>query len=161
MAKEKKSKELVKNTEERPVSLFEEMDDYFNNFLRHPFSMMASPLFKAGTGTGFDLSAPSVDIFEEGNDLVVKAELPGIEKKDLNVTVSGNIMTISGEKKQEEKVEKKNYHKIERSYGSFRRSLQLPVEVDDSKAKASFTKGVLEIRLPKTAKAKQKKIAVK
>ena len=92
---------------------------------------------------------------------MVKAELPGIAKEDFKVTVSGNTLTVSGEKKQEEKVEKKDYHRIERSYGSFCRSMRLPKEVDDNKVKASLNNGILEVRLSTTKKAKQKKITIK
>lgn len=106
-------------------------------------------------------TTPLMDLYEEGNELVVKAELPGIAKEDFKVTVSGNTLTVSGEKKQEEKVEKKDYHRIERSYGSFCRSMRLPKEVDDNKVKASLNNGILEVRLSTTKKAKQKKITIK
>ena len=101
-----------------------------------------------------------MDIFEEGNDLVVKVELPGIKKDELNVTFSENMITISGEKKQEKKVEKRDYHRIDSSYGSFTRSFRLPENVNGDKAKASFKVGMLEVRMPKTEEAKQKKMPV-
>jgi len=90
----------------------------------------------------------------------VKAELPGIAKEDLKVTMTENTLTISGEKKKEEKVEKKDFHRIERSYGSFTRNFRLPDNVNGEKAKASFKDGVLEVRLPKTKATKEKKIAI-
>ena len=92
--------------------------------------------------------------------MVVKAEIPGISKDDLNVSLTEDSLTISGEKKQEEKVEKKDFHRVERSYGSFSRSFRLPDNVDGSKAKASFKDGVLEVRIPKTKATKQKKIPI-
>jgi HSP20 family molecular chaperone IbpA len=100
----------------------------------------------------FDL----VDIFEDGNDVVVKAELPGMKKEDIDVNISDDVITISGEKKSEEKVEKKDYYRLERSYGSFTRTLRLPAETQTDKAKASFKDGILEVRMPKTEAALQK-----
>jgi HSP20 family protein len=97
-----------------------------------------------------------VDIFEEGSDVVVKAELPGMRKEDIDVKLTDNTVTISGEKKKEEKVEKKNYSRIERSYGSFTRAFSLPSEVQTDKAKAQFKDGILEIRVSKTEEAKKK-----
>jgi HSP20 family protein len=97
----------------------------------------------------------SVDIFEEGDDIVVKAEIPGIAKEDLEVSVTDNTITISGEKKKEEKIEKKNYFRMERTYGSFTRSIPVPSEIEKDKIKAKFKDGVLEIRAPKTEEAKQ------
>jgi len=106
--------------------------------------------------------APPVDIFEEGENVIVKAELPGRRKEDIHVTLTEDTLTVSGEKKKEERVEKKDYHRLERSYGSFRRSFTLPVEVQNEKAAAKFKDGVLEIRVPKSeeAKKKEKKIMI-
>ncbi|MFZ5799180.1 MAG: Hsp20/alpha crystallin family protein [Desulfobulbaceae bacterium] len=159
MTDKKQKTELVTKEETRPDTYFGEMERYFDRFFRHPFSLMNQPWpFREVPGMG-DVS-PSVDIFEEGGDMVVKAELPGISKENLNVTITENTLTITGEKKQEEKVEKKNYHRIERSYGSFTRSFRLPDNVNSDKAKASFKDGVLEVRVPKTKETKQKKITV-
>lgn len=104
---------------------------------------------------------PSVDIFEEKDDVVVKAELPGIKKEDLDITLTDDTISISGEKKKEEEVSKKNYHRWECSYGSFSRSFTLPAEVQSDKAKAQFKDGVLEIRIPKTEEAVKKEKKVK
>jgi len=92
--------------------------------------------------------------------MVVKAEIPRIGKDDLNVSITENTLTISGEKKQEEKTEKKDFHRVERSYGSFCRSFRLPDNVKGEKAKAQFTDGVLEVRIPKTKESKVKKITI-
>jgi HSP20 family protein len=100
--------------------------------------------------------SPSVDIFEEGDEVVVKAETPGMKKEDLDVKIEKETITITGEKKAEEKVEKKDYYRLERSYGSFCRSFRLPTDVQDDKAKATFKDGVLEVRVPKTEEAKKK-----
>jgi len=109
-----------------------------------------------------DIEPPVVDFYEEKDDLVVKAELPGMEKQDIEVNVIDHSLTIKGEKKKEEDVEEENYYRSERAFGSFRRSLELPSDVQAEKAKASFKNGILEVRLPKTevAKAKEIKVAV-
>jgi len=106
--------------------------------------------------------SPDVDIFEDGNDIVVKAEIPGMKKENIEVNLTDDMITVSGEKKNEEKVEKKDYYRIERSYGSFTRSFRLPKDVQTDKARATFKDGVLEIRVPKTAEAisKEKKIPI-
>ena len=101
--------------------------------------------------------APTVDIFEKNNNVVVKAEIPGMKKEDIEVNLTDNTITISGEKKKEDKVEKKNYYRFERSYGSFCRSFRLPKEVRPDKTKASFKDGILEIKIPETAEAKKRK----
>jgi HSP20 family protein len=160
MPEKKENTEFGKGEERLPASLFQEMDRCFTNFMQRPFSLMAQPLFGMEEGTGREMRSPSMDIYEEGDELVVKAELPGIDKKDLNITLNDNVLTISGNKKHEQKVEKEHYHQVERSYGSFRRSPHLPAEVDDEKVSAAFADGILEVRLTKTEKAKQKKIEI-
>lgn len=160
MAKKEAKGELVKKQEARPVSMLEEMDSYFDKFFSHPFSLMARSAWPDFTFPNVDEVSPSVDIFEEKGDIVIKAEMPGIKKEDVNVSITENTVTISGEKKQEEKVEKKDYHRLERSYGSFCRRFRLPENVNSDKARASFEEGVLVVRLPKTEESKQKQIAI-
>ncbi len=104
----------------------------------------------------FEEVTPSVDIFGDGDTVIVKAELPGMSKEDIHVTLTKDRLTVSGEKKKEERVERKDYPRLERSYGSFRRSFTLPGKVETEKAAAKFKDGVLEIRIPKTEKAKKK-----
>jgi HSP20 family protein len=108
-----------------------------------------------------EISAPAVDLFEEKDDIVVKAELPGIDKDNIEVNVSDHHLTIKGEKKKEEEVKQEDYYRCERSYGSFLRTLELPTDVHADKVKASFRDGVLEVRLPKTEQAKAKEIKIK
>ena len=103
----------------------------------------------------------AVDLYEEKDDIVVKAELPGMEKDNIGVNLSDRRLTIKGEKKQEEEVKKEGYYRSERSYGSFVRALELPREVQTDKVKAAFKNGILEIRLPKTEEAKKKEAKVK
>jgi len=109
----------------------------------------------------FDIRAPVVDVFEEKDDIVVKAEIPGIDKDNIEVNLSDHILTIKGQKKKEEEVKEENYYRSERSYGSFIRTLELPKEVHADKVKANFKNGVLEVRMPKTEEAKAKEIKVK
>ncbi len=106
--------------------------------------------------------APVVDVFEEGDAVVLKAELPGLKKEEVEVEVAGDSVTISGKKAKEEKVEKKDYYRYERSVGEFSRSVALPVEVEAGKATAHLENGVLEVRVPKKggAEPKAKKIAI-
>lgn len=105
---------------------------------------------------------PAVEIYEEKDDVVVKAELPGMKKEDLEVMVSDNVLTIKGEKKGEEEIKEKGFHYSERSFGSFERCIELPREIQNEKAHATFKEGVLELRFPKTeeAKRKEKKIRI-
>jgi HSP20 family protein len=161
MAK-KKSKEIVKIEPTKAPSPFEEMEKWFEDFFRRPFSLMRPSWFPRLRMPEIEEVAPSVDVFEEGDDVVVKAELPGMSKENIDVKITDDIVTISGEKKKEEKIEKKDYHRMERSYGSFTRSFRLPSEVQTDKATAKFKEGVLEVRIPKTeeAKKKEKKVLV-
>jgi HSP20 family protein len=110
---------------------------------------------------GVDLSVPAVDLFEEKDDIVVKAEIPGMDKDNIEVNLSDHTLTIKGEKKKAEEVKEKDYYRAERSYGSFIRTLELPKDVHADKVKATFKNGVLEVRIPKTEEAKAKEIKVK
>jgi HSP20 family protein len=104
---------------------------------------------------------PSLDVYEEKDAVVVKAELPGMKKEEVEVNLAGENLTIKGEKKEDKEVKEDDYYRRERSYGSFLRTVALPCEVKSEDIKASFKDGVLEIRLPKTEEAKKKSIAVK
>lgn len=103
---------------------------------------------------------PAVDIYEKTDSVVVKAELPGVEKDQISVEVKDGILTLRGERKFERDVKEESYHRIERAYGSFLRSFSLPVSVDQDKVSAKFKDGVLEVELPKKEKAKPKQIKV-
>ena len=105
--------------------------------------------------------APSLDISETKGDLVVKAELPGIDPKDIDISLNEGILTIKGEKRQEKGEQEEGYHLVERRYGSFTRSIRLPREIQNEKINASFKNGVLKITLPKTEEAKKKEVKIK
>ena len=113
-------------------------------------------------GEGWDAFSPCVDIVETDKEIRISVELPGLDEKDIDVTLSRDMLTISGEKKQESEEKGHNYVRTERSYGSFRRSIPLSSEADASKAAALFRKGVLTVTLPRTVKPEaQKKITIK
>ena len=109
------------------------------------------------------VSAPAVDIAEDDKAFTITAELPGLEEKDIEVTTTGDILVLKGEKKQEKEEKNKNYYLSERSYGAFQRSFSLPDGVDQNKISANFAKGILTVVLPKTTEAReqQRKIEVK
>src|SRR3989304_1558944 len=103
---------------------------------------------------------PAVDMFDKAEEIVVKAEVPGIDKKNIKISVSDNVLTIKGEMKKEEEVKEEDYYYSERSYGSFSRSLNLPAKVQAEKIKASFKNGILEIHLPKAEESKPKEVKI-
>ena len=105
--------------------------------------------------------APSVDISETKDNFIVKVELPGLEAKDINLSISGDLLTIKGEKKKEQEEKDEHHHHVERYFGSFQRSFRLPANVKSDKIDAAFDKGVLKVTLPKTEEAKKKEIEIK
>lgn len=104
---------------------------------------------------------PVVDVAETESDIIVKAEIPGIDPKDIDITITGDALTLKGEKKEEKENTGKCYHRVESSYGSFKRVINLPVSVDIDKVTAEGKNGILEILLPKKEESKAKKINVK
>ncbi|SHJ94382.1 HSP20 family protein [Malonomonas rubra DSM 5091] len=104
---------------------------------------------------------PRMDIAETKDSLVIEAELPGMDSKDIEVNLSGDMLTIKGEKKTEREENGKHYHCIERHSGSFKRAFRVPANVQSNKVDASFDKGILTITLPKTEEAKEKEIKIK
>ena len=104
--------------------------------------------------------APAVDIYETENELVLKADLPDVNEKDLDIRIESNILTIKGERKFEEKVNEDNYLRVERTYGSFSRSFSLPSTVDSGSIKADYKNGVLTVELPKRAESKPRQVKI-
>jgi HSP20 family protein len=159
-AKEKETKALSPRRPFGELAGWErDMDRMFEDF----FGRRVRPWWPERWFRGDEMEArpPVVDVFEEKDDVVVKAELPGMEKDNIEVNLTDHMLTIKGEKKKEEEVKKENYYRAERSYGSFVRSLELPREVQADKVKAAFKNGILEIRMPKTEEAKAKEVKVK
>lgn len=105
---------------------------------------------------GGEKAWPSIDEAEDESGYRITVELPGLDEKDVDVTLADGVLTIRGEKKQEDEEKRRDYYRTERSYGSFRRVLAVPGEVDEAKIRASFKKGVLTVELPKTAEAQKK-----
>jgi HSP20 family protein len=137
-----------------------EMDSLFDSF------MGGLPAFPRMFGTSGDRAfalTPHMDVKETDKEIVVEAELPGIDEKDLSLALQDGVLTIRGEKKHEHDEEKENYRLMERRYGSFQRSMRLPDSVDEEKVEASFNNGVLKVSLPKRPEAvgKQRTIAIK
>jgi HSP20 family protein len=130
--------------------LHSDMDDLFNAF----FGGLDMPRYEQKVW-------PALDIAENEDSIVVHAELPGCKTEDINISVHGNTLTISGEKKESVEKEEKGYYHVERSYGSFRRDLNLPSDIDADKIDAVFKDGILTLTLPKAEKAKPIKVKVK
>jgi HSP20 family protein len=152
----KKSGEVVSRGEEFEHWLERVMDDMW----RRPFPSLFGrdrwlPIRPLG------IRMPSLDVYEEKDSVVVKAELPGMSKEDIEVNLTGENLTIKGEKKEDKEVKEDDYYRRERSYGSFLRTVVLPCEVKSGDIKASFKDGVLEVRMPKTEEAKKKAVSVK
>lgn len=103
---------------------------------------------------------PAIDMYETENDIVIKAELSGVTKEDIDIEVKDGILSLKGERKKDKDIKEENYHRVERYYGSFHRRFTLPSHVDSGKVKAKFKDGLLEITLPKAEVAKPKKIEV-
>ena len=141
-----------------------EMDRMFDRFWRSGLPSLRRWLEpEAWSEQGFGFNAPAIDFAEDENAYHLCAELPGLSDKDININLSDDILTITGEKREEREQKEKNYHYSERRFGSFRRAVQLPQYIDRDKIVANFKNGVLEVTLPKSADAKQrqKKIEVK
>lgn len=130
------------------ISLPNEIDRFFDNW-----------------GLGFEnfdkVWNPNVDISESDDAFEVIAEIPGMSKDDIKISIKENVLTLTGEKKQEEKTDKKNYHRVERMYGQFQRSFRLPNSVKSDDIKAKYQNGVLSITIPKAEEVKPKEIEVK
>lgn len=158
----KKQDDVKKDTPLRVLKGFEEMDRMFDDF----FSRGWMRPFRFGAPSWSHLPAPfegrtpQVDVVDRDNEVYIKAELPGVDKKDVEVTMTDNSVTIKGSTQAEEKEEKGDYHRCEISQGSFSRTLSLPSEVDTDKAKAKFKHGVLKLTIPKIKKSKHKSVNV-
>ncbi|MFQ5744528.1 MAG: Hsp20/alpha crystallin family protein [Acidobacteriota bacterium] len=137
-----------------------EVDRWFEDFRRH----IAFPRWWGREAwwppAQLGLEMPVLDMYEKGDDVVVKAEIPGMSKDDIEVNLADHTLTVKGEKKKEEEVDEEGYYCCERSFGSFSRTVELPADVKTEEATATFKDGVLEVRLPKTEAAKRKAVKV-
>lgn len=125
-----------------------------------PFSDLFGMSLERTRDFGTDSFGPEIDIRDTEDSILIKADLPGMDKKHIHVSIEGDTLYISGERKRETKVEHKDYVREERSYGEFRRAFRLPDSVDTKNAKAKYIDGVLELMLPKTKEAKPKQIQI-
>jgi HSP20 family protein len=141
---------FLKRPRNELARLHDEMDDLFDSFFRG----LSRPWSKYKTW-------PTIDIADKDDSIVVRAEVPGCKAEDIDISVYGNILTISGEKKESKEENEKGYYHMESSYGSFRREISLPTDVDEDKIDAVCKEGVLSITLPKAEKTKAVKIKVK
>jgi HSP20 family protein len=131
------------------------------DMLRHPLLEARRPLSWWRTPSEEVGWTPTVEMYEKGDKFVVKADLPGMKKEELDISVVGDTLTIKGERKAESEVKNEDYYRCELCYGKFSRSIALPGAVDAEKIEAKYENGVLEITLPKVEEAKPKKIEIK
>jgi len=147
----------VKRTEQEDslMTLHNSIDRMFDNFFRG-FGL-------APFGETMSIFCPNIDVVENDDNYEVTAELPGIDENDINLSLDSNTLTISGEKKQETEDKGRDYYRMERSYGSFQRSIPLPPNIESDQIDANFKKGILTVTLPKTAETKKhvKRIPIK
>lgn len=140
----------------QPADLFRsEFDRFVERFFSEPFG--AFP-FAASGGSAW---APALDVVESESELTVRAELPGLQPEDIQIEVSGEMLVLSGEKRQQAEESRENWYRAERRFGSFRRAIPLPSAVDADKVTAEYDKGVLVVHLPRTAESRPRRIQVK
>lgn len=133
-------------------SIQHRMNDFFDDFF--------FPMNFGGDAPGSEMWAPKVDVYEEADQIVVKAELPGVDKKDIEVDIKDGVLSLRGERSVDHEVKEKHYYRKERSFGRFTRSFTLPGDVDAEKIKADYKDGVLKVSIPKPEAAKPKQITV-
>jgi len=136
------------------MTLRDAMDRLFDEAFTRPFS-----LFDGGTNAAH--MSPAIDMYQTSDDVVIKAALPGLKADEVQINVTGDVLTLRGETRQSEEVQEQTYHLREHRWGSFERSIPLPVTVLADKAKAEFENGVLTVTLPKAEEVRPKTIAVK
>ena len=129
------------------------LQEQINRLFNHTFD-------RASQESSLSAWAPSVDIYETENELIIKADLPDLNEKDIDIRVENNMLTIRGERKFEQKVKEENYLRVERTFGSFSRSFSLPNTVNTEAIKAEYKQGVLSVELPKRAESKPKQVKV-
>jgi len=133
------------------MTLREAMDRLFDDAFTRPFSLR----------DGWSVSTPAIDMYQTDNEIVIKAAIPGMKADEVQINVTGELLTLKGEMKQEDEKQEKAWHVREQRWGAFERSIALPTEVVADKAKAEFENGILTITLPKAEAVKPKTITVK
>ena len=142
-----------------PVKDFMSLDPF--RLFPNRMGLLDEPMFRQTEEWPMKAWVPPCDIFETDKELVMKFELPEVKKEDVEVKLEQNVLTLRGERKFEEKTDRENYHRVERHYGEFLRSFNVPLYVDATKINAEFRDGVLTITLPKSEEARPKQINVK
>jgi len=138
-----------------------EFEKFFESMFEGPFSSRSWNRFPSlRKMREFMTISPAVDMYDNEKEIVVKAEVPGMDKKDINISVNDSTLTIKGEMKKEEETKEEDYFYAERSYGSFTRRLELPAKVQESRIKANIKDGILELHLPKAPESKAKDIKI-
>ena len=140
-------------------SPWREMPTLQNRFNR----LFDDPFFRVGQmddDAGMGLWNPAVDLYEKDDHFMIKAELPGVDKKDIKIDLQDRLLTLSGERTYDNEVKEENYYRRERSYGKFQRAFTLPADVDSDKIKAEFKDGVLQIEVPKPEEKKAKQVTI-
>ena len=132
------------------------LQNRFNRMFDDPFFRIARLDDDAGMG----MWNPTVDLYEKDDNFVIKAELPGVDKKDITIDLKDRVLTLSGERSYENEVKEENYYRRERSYGKFQRAFTLPADVDSDKIKAEFKDGVLQVEVPKPEEQKPKQVTI-
>jgi HSP20 family protein len=154
----KRERALQATPEKSFVTPWDEMEHWFDEFGRrgwlYPFARVWPEVFP------FEGKTPRVDILDREKEVVVRAELPGVEKDDLDVSVRGHSVTIRAHAKHEEEKEEEKYYRREMRYGEYQRTLELPETVDETQAKATFKNGILELVFPRTEKTRQRSVKV-
>lgn len=157
-----KRTEMTETLPRRELGVFDDMDRAFDRLLHHGWMHPFQELWPEGGRLGATMEmTPRVDVVDRETEILVRAELPGIAKDDLEVELVGDLLTIRGEHKQEETQEEGAYFRAEISRGSFSRTIRLPAEVTLEETLANFQDGVLEIHLPKTQKTERRRIEIK
>jgi HSP20 family protein len=145
----------------RPLETFRELEQRMEDLMRYPFAGLRRPLFGWRVPTEELAWTPALEMYEKPDKLIVRLEVPGLKKEDIDISFAGDTLTISGERKIESEAKDKDYYQCEFSYGKFSRSLTIPSAVKVDKVEATYEKGILEIVLPKAEEAKPKKVEIK
>jgi len=158
----KKEKVVGRHDPRHLLTPFEDMERLFEDFFPRSWLRHQRMEWPSGSlsSAPLDIRMPKVDVIDRDNDVFIKAELPGVDRENVEVSMTGNMITIKGSTKKEEKEEKGEYYRCEISQGSFSRSLTLPADVNIDKSEAKFKDGILELTLPKLEQARRRSIKI-
>lgn len=152
--------EMQKAASARALSPYEEMDQMFDRFFPQAWSPLRPAAWRELMRPFETMAMPRVDVVDRDNEIVVRAEMPGVKKEDVEVSMTDRTVTIRGSSRREEKEEKGEYYRCEIARGSFSRTITLPEHVDSNRSKATFKDGILELALPKVEKTQRRVITV-